>query len=205
MTLSIDVLPAPFGPMIARISWRRISTLISLSALTPPKDRLMPSALSSASPICLPFSMRRAKRIPGPSGRCEIVAPACLRGSSVVSSARPAQDRRRLGDGNGLRRADPEVGLQHALAAVLKGDLGLDMRAVAPAIERLDQRLVALADEAPPHLAGARQLAVVGIELLVQDEEAVDLREGERRLASEIRVDLLDALADQRADAALLA
>src|SRR3954451_10232992 len=51
MTLSIDVLPAPFGPMIARISWRLISTLISFSALTPPKARLMPSAFSSVSPM----------------------------------------------------------------------------------------------------------------------------------------------------------
>src|SRR5690349_17226870 len=51
MTLSIEVLPAPFGPMIAKISWWRISTLISVSALTPPKDRVIPSALSSVSPM----------------------------------------------------------------------------------------------------------------------------------------------------------
>src|SRR5450432_1844452 len=141
MTLSIDVLPAPFGPMIARISWRRIARLISLSALTPPKARLISSASSSVSPITLVVVM-------------------------LGASARLAQDRRGAGERHRLRRADLEVGLEHALAAVLERHRGLDVRAVASVVERRDQRRVALADEAPPHLARPRQLAVIGIELL---------------------------------------
>ena len=43
------------------------------------------------------------------------------------------------------------------------------------AVQRVDQHLVLLGDEAAPHLARARQLAVVGVELLVQDQEAADL------------------------------
>src|SRR5215510_322197 len=39
MTFSSDVLPAPLGPMMARISPASISTLTSLSACTAPKAR----------------------------------------------------------------------------------------------------------------------------------------------------------------------
>ncbi len=38
MTLSIEVLPAPFGPMMARISPLRMSKETSLIAFTPPND-----------------------------------------------------------------------------------------------------------------------------------------------------------------------
>ena len=38
MTLSIEVLPAPFGPMMARISPLRMSNETSVIAFTPPKD-----------------------------------------------------------------------------------------------------------------------------------------------------------------------
>ena len=38
MTLSIEVLPAPFGPMMARISPFVTSNEMSVIALTPPKD-----------------------------------------------------------------------------------------------------------------------------------------------------------------------
>src|SRR3972149_9316291 len=39
MQLRMQVLPAPLGPIIASISLSLISTLISTSARTPPKDR----------------------------------------------------------------------------------------------------------------------------------------------------------------------
>ena len=38
MTLSIEVLPAPFGPMMARISPLRMSNDTPLTAFTPPND-----------------------------------------------------------------------------------------------------------------------------------------------------------------------
>src|SRR5229473_3232446 len=38
MTLSIEVLPAPFGPMMARISPPAMSKDTSVNALTPPND-----------------------------------------------------------------------------------------------------------------------------------------------------------------------
>ena len=50
MTLSIEVLPAPFGPMMARISPLRMSNDTSLMALTPPNDSDTFSTDSSASP-----------------------------------------------------------------------------------------------------------------------------------------------------------
>ena len=64
----------------------------------------------------------------------------------------------------------------HALAAVLERHLGRDVGLVRAVVERLDQRRVALGDEAAADLLRAGQLAVVGVELLVQDEEAPDLR-----------------------------
>ena len=64
-------------------------------------------------------------------------------------------------------------------AAVLELHLGLDVLLALAAVERVDQHLVALGDEAAADLARARQLAVVGVELLVQDQEAADLAAGE--------------------------
>jgi hypothetical protein len=40
-------------------------------------------------------------------------------------------------------------------------------------VERLDQHRVLLGDEVAAHLAGAGQLAVVGVEFLVQHQEAL--------------------------------
>ena len=59
---------------------------------------------------------------------------------------------------------------------------------VGAAVERLDQRRVLLGDEAPPHLAGAGELAVVGIELLVQEQEAADLRAASAGSAARLRL-----------------
>jgi hypothetical protein len=69
MTFSIDDLPAPLGPMMARISRSLISKLTSEMAFTPPKDRLMRSTSSSVSPILL------CGRVMG-RGRAQL---ACLR------------------------------------------------------------------------------------------------------------------------------
>jgi hypothetical protein len=50
MTLSIEVLPAPFGPMIARISPLRMSKEISVIAFTPPKASETLRTSMSSSP-----------------------------------------------------------------------------------------------------------------------------------------------------------
>ena len=47
---------------------------------------------------------------------------------------------------------------------------------VSAVIHRVHQRAVSLGDDVAAQLAGARQHAVIGAELLVQDGEAVDLR-----------------------------
>ena len=76
----------------------------------------------------------------------------------------------------GLRHVvDRDVGGDHALAAVLEGDLGLGEDLGRAVVERLDQRKVAPADRAPPHFLGPRELSVVRIELFVEDQEAADL------------------------------
>ena len=73
-----QVLPAPFGPMIARISLSLISMLISVRALTPPKEsdrfsifiRVAPALLFST---CFFFRQRHfllnnSSRYPGTAG-----------------------------------------------------------------------------------------------------------------------------------------
>ena len=49
MMLSNDVLPAPFGPMMARISPSATVRSTPASATTPPKDKSMPSSASSGA------------------------------------------------------------------------------------------------------------------------------------------------------------
>src|SRR5574343_1877611 len=56
MTFSIELLPAPLGPMIERISCSRTSKEISVSALTPPKRREMFCRSRMTSPIFLDMS-----------------------------------------------------------------------------------------------------------------------------------------------------
>jgi hypothetical protein len=51
MQFSIDDLPAPFGPMIARTSCSRTSKLMSVSAFTPPKRSEMFFTSRMTSPI----------------------------------------------------------------------------------------------------------------------------------------------------------
>src|SRR5262249_15545004 len=100
-----------------------------------------------------------------------------------------------------LRVANLELGLEHALAPVLEDDVTFDARALGAAIKRVDERIEALADDAPAHLARPRQLAVVRVELFMEDEEAAELRAGEMRLGCEIAVHLLDAPPNEIVDA----
>src|SRR5881394_2859717 len=107
-------------------------------------------------------------------------------------------------DGGGDRRclgvADLEVGLERSLASVLEGHLCRDLCALAAGIECVDERPEPLGDEAPTHLARAGELAVIGVELLVQDQEAMDLRACERRLLRQVAIYLLDATRNEIVD-----
>ena len=56
---------------------------------------------------------------------------------------------------------------------------GFDVLDAASGVQRVDQPGVFLRDESAPHLARARQLVIVRVELLVQYQEAAHLRIGE--------------------------
>ena len=71
-------------------------------------------------------------------------------------------------------------------------------------VQRVDEHLIALADEAASDLARARQLAVVGVELLVQDQEAADLAAGEQSSSARSALTFSHAVADQLVDLRLL-
>src|SRR2546428_3376897 len=109
---------------------------------------------------------------------------------------------------HGLRRtdlADAHVGADGPRAPVLVGDLRLDLRAVAVAVEGLDEGRVLLADVAAAHLTRPRDLLVVGVELLVQDQELPDLGPLEHLVLQQAAIDALDLLLDQLVDFRLLA
>src|SRR5271166_1058530 len=63
MTLSIELLPAPLGPIMARISCSRTSNEISESALTPPKasEILRKSRMTSPVARTLGCLLRRLR------------------------------------------------------------------------------------------------------------------------------------------------
>src|SRR5260370_19488376 len=170
MTLSIEDLPAPFGPMMARISCSRTSKETPWSATTPPKA----SETSSISRIGRPISCLPSCQAKGVSGRFP-----------------------RRGSAECLRLHDLQVGRHRSDAAVLEPHLRHDETARLVRVESVDQHGVLVSDVAAPYLARARELAVVGLELLVQDEEAPDLRVGERGVLGEIAVGLLHTFADE--------
>src|SRR5918993_3190882 len=125
MQLSIEVFPAPFGPMMARISPFRMSNDTSVSAFTPPKASDTFSTASSTSPLVTT----------GESG------------ALIRTRSRRLLQRRRL-DRIGLHVADLDARRDDALAAVLERDLGADVALGGAVVERLDERVVALGDEA---------------------------------------------------------
>src|SRR5690349_3653524 len=104
-------------------------------------------------------------------GRRSVSPPVRPPWPRCAGSQRPERSRRTPRDGKRLCVEDLQVGRDATLATVLERDLGLDEAVRVVAVQRIDQRSVALADEAAPDLAGAGQLTVVGIELLVQHEE----------------------------------
>src|SRR4051812_28244012 len=75
-----------------------------------------------------------------------------------------------------LERPHREIGLDARGLAVLEPDRGVDRDPILFAVERGDDALVALLDEGAAHLAGAGQLLVVGVELLVEEHELADPR-----------------------------
>src|SRR3954467_8691155 len=241
MQFSIDVLPAPFGPMMARISPLRMSNDTSLKAFTPPKPRDTFSTASSASPLVttgesgalmaslptfLPAgegqgwgqprsgfprhvhercrvagSRWRAIPRPGPpprGGTPRSVDPGARH--PTARSLRRLQHRRGRLDRVGLHVADLHPRRDNALASVLEGHLGADVGLLRAVIERLDQGFVALADEAAADLLGAGELAVVGFELLRQDQEAPHLGAAHARLLGQRPVHLVDMLLDHVVD-----
>src|SRR5690606_16483805 len=72
-----------------------------------------------------------------------------------------------------------------SLAPVLVGDFGLGVDARRAFVERGDQVGILLLDDPPAYLAGAGELAVVGVELLVKDQEASHLAARQHRVGGE--------------------
>src|SRR5918994_4327454 len=114
MTLSIEVLPAPFGPMMARISPLRISNDTSRNAFTPPNASDTASAASSTSPAAISYSVGALMRRLGLRAAPLRAAPSC----------------RLLHCGRGRIRLDvPDRHARRddALAAILERHLGGDV------------------------------------------------------------------------------
>src|SRR5215831_5624773 len=169
MMLSIEVLPAPFGPIMARISPLRISneTPAKASDTFSTASNTLPAAISCSLGALMPRPRAcddapRAAGSPCPRSHGE---NECI--EVAAHSCRFLHRRHR----HRLHVADFDASGEHALAAVLerylRGNIGL-ARAV---IERRDQRRITFRDETTAHLLGARDFAVVGIELFMQNEK----------------------------------
>ena len=176
MTLSMEVLPAPFGPMMARISPLRMSNETPVTAFTPPNDeRDVLDRDSSASRPCAAARYSADSALP----HAAAFTPPLSRGSAA----------RRHAD---LQRSpNLDARREHAFAAVFERDLGRDVGFARAVVERLDQRGVAIGDEAASNLLRAGDFAVVGVELLRQDQEAPDLRAGHRLLLGQRAIHLV--------------
>src|SRR5690349_11877510 len=127
MTLSIDVLPAPFGPMIARISPLRMSKETLLTALTPPNESETFSTARSTSPTATS----------GPPTALMAVTRAL-----EIAERTPRRSCRLLqrgGRAHGRHIADLHARLDHTFASVLERNLGGDVGFLRAVIERRDQ------------------------------------------------------------------
>src|SRR5215471_11328698 len=91
-----------------------------------------------------------------------------------------------------LHVLDADAGLDRGLPAILVRDGRRQLDLVPSAVERVDHRRVLVRDVAPAHLACARHLGVVGLEILGEEQEAADLRGVGQRLIA-----LPDLLADE--------
>ena len=88
-----------------------------------------------------------------------------------------------------------ERGAHLAGAPVLELHLRLDVLLGLAGVQRVHQHLVLVVDVAALDLAGARHLAVVGVQFLVQHQEAADLAAGQAFVLRQVGVDLLHAVA----------
>src|SRR5262245_35254901 len=141
MTLSIEDLPAPLGPMMARISPLRTSKLTSVNAFTPPNASEMLSTESRTSP----------------SVRVAVIVGRRLKRTASASDSSPSRLHQHF------RLADRHIGADDAGAAILELDRGLDELRWLPRIQRVDQHSVLVGDEAAPHLARTGEFVVIGI------------------------------------------
>src|SRR5689334_17095133 len=79
---------------------------------------------------------------------------------------------------------DGDPGAQRRALAVFIGDFGGDLGLGRAVVERLDHRLVFLRDHAAPELPCARDLGVVGVEILGEQEEPPHARGPEQPLVA---------------------
>src|SRR4029453_2432884 len=132
MTFSRDVLPAPLGPMMARISPASISTLTSLSACTAPKARA----------ICCTCN------------KGALLALGAVCGGLSITSATAAPS---LGDGYRCfwcHITDQQLCLKRTTPSVFKDHLGLDCHAVIRAIQGLNERRILVRHKAASDFPG---------------------------------------------------
>src|SRR5258708_22195309 len=131
MMLSSEVLPAPFGPIMARISPLRISNETPATALTPPKASDTSSTASSTLPAAISCSLgalmprlRAYDDAPRAAG-----SPCCLshgENERIAIAARSCRSCRFLHRRHRHRAhvADLDASGEHALATVLEPYLG---------------------------------------------------------------------------------
>src|SRR6516165_9241380 len=128
-------------------------------------------AMPAGSPLSCPGLFRA-------STPCDAIETKTLMAATSAAMTAIRSGRRSF---RGLRDVDLMREVDHfqrgadALGgAVLETDLGVDRNGVLAAVNRFDDVGVFLVDDAAADLARARQLAIVGVEFLVEQEKAGD-------------------------------
>src|SRR5262245_46564276 len=153
MTFSRDVLPAPLGPMMARISPASISTLTSLRACTAPKARAICCTCSKGTLLGLG------------AGCAGLSLPSATAASSLGDGYR----------GCWSHITHQQLCLERPAPSVFKDYLSLDRHTVISAIQGLNERRILLTHKATPDFPSTGQLSIIWVELFMQNEEAADL------------------------------
>ena len=163
---------------MARISCSRTSNEMSVSAFTPPNDERDPFEFEHHVADAA-ASRRRDDRTP----RRRIRPCRTARAGGQAACGKRTE---------GLRVADLEIRLDAGRGGRPRTSPRSRCAATCgPPYRASTSTRVFLGDEAAPDLARACQLVVVGVEFLVQDQEAAQLRAGQGRVLPTARDSLL--------------
>src|SRR5262249_19881596 len=179
MTLGSEVLPAPFGPIMARISPLRTSKETPATALTPPKASDTFSTASSTLPATMSCSLgaliprlRACDDATRAAGSLRSLSHGARKRTEVAARSCCFLHRRHR---HRLHVADFDAGREHALPAVRERPPGASGGRRRAAVEGCDQGRIRRSKEPAADFLRARDPAVVGADFFMKNEKPRNL------------------------------